>query len=226
MADESAQQPERPRTIAERRFAEHAAELESLDLATRFARVYETNLWANAESRSGAGSSLAATARIRAELPALLRRLGVRRLLDVPCGDFYWMSRVDLAGAGVIAYLGGDLVEAIVAENQARHARAGIEFARVDLTADRLPEVGGAPADALFCRDCLVHLSFANIARVLAGARTSGIRWLITTTFPQRATNADIDDGDWRPLNLERPPFDFPRPLTMLVEGCEEEAGA
>ena len=217
---------ERPRTVAERRFAERASELESLDLASRFARVYETNLWADAESRSGAGSSLASTARIRAELPALLRQLGVRRLLDVPCGDFHWMSRVDLAGAGVAAYLGGDLVEAIVVENRARHARAGVEFARVDLTAGRLPDVGGEPADALFCRDCLVHLSFANIERVLESVRASGIRWLITTTFLERSANADIIDGDWRPLNLERAPFDFPPPAAMLVEGCEEEGGA
>ena len=223
---DSPREPERPRTVAERRFAERAAELESLDLASRFARVYETNLWANTESRSGAGSSLAATAHIRAELPALLRQLGVRRLLDVPCGDFHWMSRVDLVGAGVVAYLGGDLVDAIVAENRARYARPGVEFARVDLTAGQLPPVAGERADALFCRDCLVHLSFANIERVLEGVRASGIPWLITTTFVQRADNAEIVDGDWRPLNLERAPFDFPPPSAMLIEGCEEEDGA
>lgn len=226
MTGDPAHEEERPQTVAERRFAERAAELESLDLATRFARVYETNLWADAESRSGAGSSLAATGRVRAELPTLLRWLDVRRLLDVPCGDFHWMSQVDLAGAGVTAYLGGDLVEAIVAENRARHARAGIDFVRVDLTAGPLPEVGGGTADALLCRDCLVHLSFANIARVLAGIRASGIRWLIATTFPDRAINADIVDGDWRPLNLERAPIDFPPPVATLIEGCEEEGGA
>ena len=220
-------EPERPRTVAERRFAQHAAELESLDLASRFARVYETNLWADEESRSGAGSSLASTARIRAELPVLLRELGVQRLLDVPCGDFHWMSRLDLAGAGVTDYLGGDLVEAIVAENRARYATPPeIDFARVDLTEGPLPDVGGGPADALFCRDCLVHLSFANVARVLETVRASGIRWLITTTFLERTSNADVIDGDWRPLNLERAPFDFPSPAALLVEGCEEEGGA
>src|SRR4051794_13065824 len=61
----------RPRTVAERRFAEHAAELEGLDLASRFARIYETDLWAGAESRSGAGSGLDSTARLRIELPRL-----------------------------------------------------------------------------------------------------------------------------------------------------------
>jgi len=216
----------RPRTVAERRFAERAAELTGLDLAARFSRMYEINLWDDAESRSGSGSSLATTARVRAEIPALLRRLGVRRLLDVPCGDFHWMAHIDLAGAGVTAYVGGDIVAALVTANRARYAAPGREFVQVDLTAGPLPAVAGAPADAVLCRDCLVHLSFANIARVLRVVRASGARHLITTTFLERAANEDIVDGDWRPLNLERAPFDFPRPTAVLVEGCEEEGGA
>jgi hypothetical protein len=217
---------DRPITVAERRFAERAEELEALDLPARFTRIHETNLWSNAESRSGDGSSLASTAQLRARLPALLASLGVRRLLDVPCGDFHWMAHVDLAGAGVTDYVGGDVVEAIVVADDARYAGPGRRFVRVDLTAGPLPEIGGGAADALLCRDCLVHLSFANIARVIDVVRRSGVRHLITTTFPDRTSNADIVDGNWRPLNLERAPFEFPRPVAVLVEDCEEEGGA
>jgi SAM-dependent methyltransferase len=213
-------------TVAERRFAEHAGELSGLDLAARFTRMYETNLWDAAESRSGQGSSLAATAQVRAELPPLLRRLGVRRLLDVPCGDFHWMAHVDLAAAGVIAYVGGDVVEPLVEANRARYTAPGRTFVRVDLTTGPLPAVDAAAADAVFCRDCLVHLSFANIARVVGVVRASGARYLITTTFLDARANADIVDGDWRPLNLERAPLGFPPPVAVLLEGCEEEGGA
>ena len=121
---------ERPRTVAERRFAERATELTSLDLPARFARMYETNLWDNTESRSGDGSSLASTAGVRAGLPNLLRRLEVRRLLDIPCGDFHWMAHVDLAGAGVVGYVGGDVVDAIVEANNARYGDAARRFVR------------------------------------------------------------------------------------------------
>jgi len=217
---------ERPRTVAERRFAERATELTSLDLPARFARMYETNLWDGAESRSGDGSSLASTAGVRAGLPNLLRRLAVRRLLDVPCGDFHWMAHVDLAGAGVVAYLGGDVVDAIVQANTARYGNAGRSFVRVDLTSGPLPMVAGQPADAVLCRDCLVHLSFANIARAMRVVRDSGARYLIATTFLEQAANIDIVDGNWRPLNLERAPFDLPSPVAVLVEGCDEEGGA
>lgn len=210
---------ERPQTVAERRFAEQARELERLDLAGRFARIYETDLWAGPESRSGTGSGLAETARIRAELPGLLRRLHARRLLDVPCGDFHWMRHVDLHG---VEYVGGDIVEAIVERNQALYEEPGRRrFVRVDLTAGPLPE-----ADVVLCRDCLVHLSYANIARAFAAVHASGARYLLTTTFPSYAENADAPDGDWRPLNLERPPFSLPAPLWSLVEGCDEEGGA
>ncbi len=217
----------RPLTIAERRFAEQAAELASLDMAERFARMYHTNLWAGAESRSGEGSSLAATARVRAELPPLLRLLGVRRLLDVPCGDFHWMAHVELAAAGVEAYVGGDLVPAVVAANRERHGAPGRQFVEMDLTTGPLPLVAGEPADAVLCRDCLVHLSFANIARALEVLRAGGARLLVTTTFLEHEANADVSvDGDWRPLNLQRAPFHFPAPAAVLLEGCEEEGGA
>ena len=217
---------ERPRTVAERRFAERATELTSLDLPARFARMYETNLWDNTESRSGDGSSLASTAGVRVGLPNLLRQLEVRRLLDVPCGDFHWMAHVDLADAGVVAYLGGDVVDAIVEANTARYGSAGRSFVRVDLTSGPLPAVAGQPADAVLCRDCLVHLSFVNIARAMRVVRASGARYLIATTFLEQPANIDIVDGNWRPLNLERAPFNLPSPVAVLVEGCEEEGGA
>jgi hypothetical protein len=56
--------------------------------------------------------------------------------------------------------------------------------------------------------------------------RASGARYLITTTFLEREANADVVDGNWRPLNLERAPFGFPPPAAVLIEGCEEEGGA
>ena len=80
-------------------------------------------------------------------------------------------------------------------------------------------------ADVVLCRDCLVHLSLANIARVLDNVRRSGAAFLLTTTFTDHDVNEDIDDGDWRVINLERPPFNLPPPMAVIVEGCIEGAG-
>ena len=209
--------PKRKRTVAERRFAEDAQQLSDLSLQKRFERIYETNLWSDPESRSGVGSSLDATRVLRTELPRALRRLEARTLLDVPCGDFTWMEHVDLTG---IAYTGGDIVPTIVEQNNRLHANATRRFVTLDLTTDPLPA-----ADVLLCRDCLVHLSYANIRAVLANVTRSSVRYLLTTSFPGRNDNYDVVDGDWHALDLQAPPFSFPEPVVTIVEECEEEDG-
>ena len=82
--------------------------------AERFQRIFEENAWGNRESVSGEGSNLERTKVVRAELPGLLARHGVRSLLDAPCGDFYWMKEVDLAG---VDYIGVDIVPEIIARD-------------------------------------------------------------------------------------------------------------
>jgi len=208
----------RPITIAERRFAEQAAALSELSIEERFARIYQTNLWFDAESRSGTGSNLDETAQLRASLPPLLRRLNARRLLDVPCGDFNWMSHVDLSG---IEYIGGDIVKPLIEANRERYESPARRFMKVDVIKGHLPQ-----ADVILCRDCLVHFSFANIISAFRTMKSSGADYLLTTTFPAREVNKNIVDGDWRPLNLEASPFVLPAPINVIVEGCTEEGGA
>ena len=215
----SKEEPEvRPQTVAERRFAEQAAALSALSLEERFARIYQTNLWFDAESRSGAGSSLDATAQLRFSLPPLLRSMNTRRLLDVPCGDFNWMSHVDLSG---IDYIGGDIVEAVIEANRERYESPTRRFMRLDLTSGPLPQ-----ADVILCRDCLVHFSFDNIIAAFRTMKASGAHYLLTTTFLDWTVNKDIVDADWRPLNLEKSPFLLPAPHSVILEECTEEGGA
>jgi hypothetical protein len=208
----------RKRTVAERKFEEQAHELADLGLEERFARIYSTNLWSDPESRSGVGSSLDATRVVRAELPVALRQLDTRVLLDVPCGDFTWMEQVDLTG---IEYIGGDIVPQIVETNQRLHSGPSRRFIHLDLTRDVLPD-----ADVLLCRDCLVHLSYANIRIVFENIARSNIRFVLMTSFPGRRDNYDVADGDWRALDFQAPPFSFPEPRLTIVEECEEEGGA
>lgn len=182
-----------------------------------FTDIYRKNKWFGTDSVSGAGSDIVQTQRIMEAMPLLFHDLGVRSLLDVPCGDFFWMSKVDLDG---IDYLGGDIVADIVARNTAAHAKPGVRFERIDLIRDALPK-----ADVILVRDCLVHLSYENILRALRNISSSGSTYLLTTTFPGR-TNIDIPTGRWRPLDLEVPPFSLPPPFKLVEEGCTEGDGA
>ena len=122
-----------------------------------------------------------------------------------------------------VDYIGVDIVPETV---EAARACAPLRsmstfFLLADITADVLPR-----SDAILCRDCLVHLSLNNIALAVDNFRRSGATWLITTTFAELTTNADVEDGDWRPLNFMRPPFDWPQPHQILNEECDEAGGA
>jgi hypothetical protein len=180
-----------------------------------FTAIHRHNAWQGEESASGPGSSLAATAALRQELPRLLRDLHCAALLDAPCGDLWWLKEMTLP---VASYCGIDIVEEVVAANRRRHAAPGRSFLRLDVRHDPLPQ-----ADLVLCRDCLVHLSFRDALATLANFRASGAAWLLTTTFPALRHNREAVTGEWRPLNLELPPFSLPRPSILLNERCPEQ---
>ena len=209
----------RPPAIAQQRFAARRAEFQGLDLAQRFERIHETNLWGADTSVSGVGSELDATAAIRARLPGLLKEHGIRSLLDAPCGDHRWMASLDL---DLDRDIGMDIVPSIIETLQLRYlGDARRTFLLGDLTRDPLPR-----CDLILSRDCLVHFSFATLAQAMRNLKASGAIWLLTTTFPELERNDDIEDADWRPLNFEAPPFRWPAPLETINERCTEANGA
>jgi hypothetical protein len=210
--------PNRPPVLAHERFVADRDNFAGLDLAARFERIEQTNLWGAASSVSGLGSEDTATAAIREALPSLLQRLGARSLLDAPCGDAGWIGRVKLE----LDYIGIDIVPSLIEANNRRVADGELagRFLVADITRDALPR-----ADLILCRDCLVHLSFQNIARVTARFRESGAHFVLVTTFPEWEHNRDCEDGDWRALNMTKAPFDWPAPRELIDERCEEGDG-
>ncbi len=182
-----------------------------------FRDIHRRHHWSGSDSASGAGASLDQTRELRRLLPALLGELGVATILDLPCGDYGWMRTFELP---VDRYIGADLLPEVVEPLAAAFGDDRREFRVLDLTRDPLP-----PADLLFCRDCLVHLSYAAIRRALGNAVRSAIPYLLTTTFPRGEANEDIVTGDWRVIDLERAPFRLPAPMRILNEGCTEGGG-
>jgi hypothetical protein len=174
-----------------------------------FTAIHRRNDWGNPESRSGPGSTRARGADIRDALLDLIERFSITSLLDAPCGDFNWMR--DLSGKHQSTYIGVDVVEQLVSENQRLYGDSRHRFLRRDITCDALPA-----ADLVLCRDALVHFSFADIDAALGNFKRSGSRYLLATSHPHLQQNEDIRTGGWRPLNLERAPFDFPPPIAVI----------
>jgi hypothetical protein len=174
-----------------------------------FSCIYKQNKWGGIESRSGKGASLVYTESVRKAILMWVDRLNVEVMLDIPCGDFFWMNYVNLP----MSYIGADIVDEIVNKNRDIYSRHNRKFLRLDLISDKLPKV-----DLVFCRDCLVHLSNLDVLRALGNIKASGSTYFATTTFGQLDTNEDIPTGSWRPLDLTRAPFALPEPLERVNE--------
>jgi hypothetical protein len=198
-------------------FEEQSKKQKTYSLLETFEQIYESKHWNGAESVSGEGASLDQTQELKKKLPGIIRSLEVKTLLDVPCGDFSWMSTIDLP---LEKYTGGDIVAQIIEKNRQEYGNVQREFKVIDITKDDLPA-----ADLILCRDCFVHLSFQDIKAALENIKHSSAKYLLTTTFTDCEANEDIVTGDWRVLNLEKPPFLLPQPIQMIDEKCTEGRG-
>ena len=190
------------------------ARLKSASRERIFRDAYQKNLWNDAASVSGPGSNLVATENIRNALPDLLSRLEVTSLLDIPCGDFHWMSSVNLAD---VSYVGADIVAPLIQKNQELYGNRG-KFLVADLVKDPLPR-----GDMIFCRDCLVHLSFREIELAIRNMAKTDAKFVAVTTFPSHPLNADTVTPYWRALNFETAPFQFPKPKELVRDFSDSQ---
>lgn len=100
-----------------------------------FDEIHRNNHWKSPLSASGPGSELAETEEVRALLPTVVADLGIKTLLDVPCGDFSWMQTVEL---GSVSYIGGDIVADLIESNKNRYGSSQRSFLVLDVVKDRL----------------------------------------------------------------------------------------
>lgn len=188
------------------------------DAEARFTHIYDANAWKDAESRSGAGSNLDATRQIRTALPGLMADLDAGRLLDAPCGDYYWFRHVERDPP--FEYIGGDIVEKLIEANKGAFESEDTRFMHLDITQDELPE-----ADLWMCRDCLIHLSYDMTEQALRNFARSNIEYLLATTHRRVTGNIDIPTGHCRMINLELPPYNLPPPERYVPDDDFENTG-
>ncbi len=183
-----------------------------------FSYIYDSKHWWDGESFSGPGSSLSSTSTIRSLLPAILKAVGARTLLDAGCGDFNWMKEL-IVEFDLDLYLGVDIVQEVIDENQKRYASEHIAFMNLDIVEDPLLNV-----DVIMCRDVLAHLSYEDINKVLRNFKKSGAKYLLASSYSLiRENNLEMMSGNFRSVNLCLSPFKFPEPLISVMEFSSEE---
>ena len=180
-----------------------------------FTHIYKTNHWSSRESISGPGSELRVTHSMRKELSKLIKRFGITSIADAPCGDLNWMKYVDI---GTCRYIGIDIVQELI-ENNTKLFGSTREFRHLNLLENVIEKV-----DLIICRDMLAHLTYEQIFTALTNFKQSGSKYILMTTGVTTPENSDIESsGGWRRLNLEKAPFNFPRPLALIEEDVSFE---
>lgn len=160
------------------------------------------------ETACGIGSTLARTEVLRTALPKLLGELGVRSILDAPCGDCNWISATDLSG---IDYIGCDYDEAHLKAASVRMP-AG-RFILRDIFRDDLPKV-----DLILCREFMQHFDDSEISAVIRNFAASGSEWILATCYRNEENLGLV--GGFRPVNLTRSPWGLAEP--RVVADAEE----
>lgn len=176
-----------------------------MDRRMTFQRIWETNAWGSAETRSGPGSQMVATETVRRLLPELIRGTCSHRVLDVGCGEANWIP------TGEWIYTGIDVVPGAIDVARIRHLGPGRRFLVADARYDLLPT-----ADLILCRDVMCHMNIDDGLAMLWNIKHTGATWLIATTF-EGGQNQNVETGDFYYINLEAWPFAMGKPW-MVIE--------
>lgn len=184
-------------------------------MRTDLQQVFEHRDWSRGTagvSKSGFNASLRSTKRLRAAFPALFADYGIKRFVDAPCGDFFWMQHVDLTG---IEYWGLEISNSLNDFNQ-QFATDSRHFAIADITSDPLPA-----ADLLMVRDCLVHLTFEMRWAFFDNFLASNIPYLLITSWLRPDNRWVYHNGGEKSFNMTAEPFNFPPPIRFILETAD-----
>ena len=120
-----------------------------------------------------------------------------------------------------VDYEGWDAHEGMLKELTTKYGNDKTRFLYKDIVDSSYPD----SIDLALCRDVLFHLKIENTLRVLHNIREAGIKYLLTTTYPDVEENVDIVEHGIRPqwgfypLNLDIEPFNLKE---YLVSSREE----
>jgi 2-polyprenyl-3-methyl-5-hydroxy-6-metoxy-1,4-benzoquinol methylase len=170
-----------------------------------FSKIYKEGLW---RGGSGAGSKLENVEEYVDILQKYIDKPEVKTVVDLGCGDWQFSKFLDLSS---VLYLGVDVVDSVIDSNINLYSASNIDFISRDITTYEVPQV-----DLIICKDVLQHLCNKDVASVLVKIIKSSKFALITNDFnPESTSNIDIENGDYRYLDLTLSPF-FLDVITVL----------
>jgi 2-polyprenyl-3-methyl-5-hydroxy-6-metoxy-1,4-benzoquinol methylase len=169
-----------------------------------FTNTYDKRLWEAEGSRSGLGSSLEYTKNIRVQLLKLVKELKVKTILDLSCGDWFWMKEIK---DELPTYKGLDVVNEMIEVNKTNYQTDTITFQKGDML-EELKSLKAGEVDLIICRQTLEHLPSDYVEEVLSEIRRVGKYALITSVNTTTINEMIGMDGyQSRPINLDESPY-------------------
>jgi len=171
-----------------------------------FDDIYRQGKWGhNSEDAgsSGFGSMIGPTLLYRTFLEHFMKAKGVRSVVDAGCGDWEFSRAIDWSG---IDYKGYDIVESVIVGDNKKYAKPNVQFFVADIVNEDLPA-----ADLLISKNVLQHLPTADVQKFLKQLREYEHVLLVDGVDPRTLAgkNEDIAAGEYRDLDLTRPPFNL-----------------
>lgn len=188
--------------MAKKRKSKKQREQQRQEIKRAFARSWRSK---DGETPCGAGSTLASTERVRAELPEIFDKYSIRSINDAGCGDFHWVEKLKLLfKSKKIDYLGYDIID---------RKRRVLPFQELEITSETMRR-----ADLIICRDVLFHLSNELVEAAIKQFRKSKSRYLLATTSPGDNSLREDTVEKFQPVDLESDPFNLGEPLLKVHE--------
>lgn len=169
------------------------------------------------ETYSGPGSLLENTDLLIKNLNIFLKEYAIKSVIDVPCGDFNYMSKVNLDN---IEYIGYDISKKAIDMCNNKVQKTNIKFSVFDCTIEKLQY-----ADLIIIKDLFLHLCFSDIQKILDNVKSSGCKYLAVSRY----TNGNIKNKDQesgignRGIEVTVHPFNLNYPIIYKTKYSTKE---
>lgn len=175
-----------------------------------FAKIYENGGWWGLGS--GPGSLASVSKPFIDFLSTFILENRITSIVDFGCGDWSVMQHVDL---DIVDYLGLDVVESVLLQNERHFGTAAVTFQVVPSNLEELPK-----ADLYIFKDSLIHFPNDYSLEALHSAlKKSKILFAVNDRSDNTdAYNEDIPFGGFRPVDISLAPF-FIDSITVLRYG-------
>lgn len=172
------------------------------DAETVFTRHYDIgDEWGkNNEGNgfSGSGSLVPLARPYMNFLQEFLKNNDIKSVVDAGCGDWTFSRYMDWSQG---SYIGFDVVKSVIEKNQKYFGAPSVQFVHSNFIQEDLPA-----ADLLICKDVLQHCTNEDILAFMPQCKKFK-HCLITNDIEPSEINIAISRGQWRPVDLTKPPF-------------------